>query len=139
MSVSVDDDEYGSVVSGGEGGDLSITKQSVNAGKAYRKLKIATWNFSGLCSEHKQKEVAEILNIDIVAGQETWEKEGKNIVVDGYKWSGKPCKGEIDPRGEGGVGVLVRECLVDEVEFVCTVKYKESVRMKVRGGRGREA
>ena len=33
---------------------------------------------------------------------------------------------------------MVRECLVDEVEFVST-KYEESVWMKVRGGRGREA
>ena len=54
---SVDDGEQSSFVSGGEGGDLSI--ESVSAGKAYRKLKVATWNFSGLCSEHKQREVAE--------------------------------------------------------------------------------
>ena len=40
-----------------------------------RKLKIATWNFAGLCSERKQKEISEVLNrvkVDIVAGQETW-------------------------------------------------------------------
>ena len=52
-----------------------------------RKLRIATWNFSGLCSEHKQKEVGELLlklNLDVVAGQESWEKEGKVIAVDGY-------------------------------------------------------
>ena len=88
-------------------------------------MKVSTWNFSGLCSEHKQKEVAEILsrlNIDIVAGQESWEREGKNIVVDGHKWFGKPRKDQSNPRGEGGVGYLVRECLVDEVEFVNTVK-----------------
>ena len=137
---SVDDGGHSSVVSGGDGGDLSI--ESVSAGKAYRKLKVATWNFSGLCSERKQKEVAETLsrlNIDIVAGQESWEREGKNIVVDGYKWFRKPRKDQSNPRGEGGVGFLVRECLVDEVEFVNTVKYEESVWMKVRGGRGREA
>ena len=34
---------------------------------------------------------------------------------------------------------MVRECLVDEVEFVSKVRYEESVWMKVRGGRGREA
>ena len=78
---SVDDGEQSSVVSGGEGGDLSI--ESVSAGKAYRKLKVVTWNFSGLCSECKQKEVAEILsrlNIDIVAGQESWEREGRILL-----------------------------------------------------------
>ena len=30
-------------------------------------------------------------------------------------------------RGEGGVGFLVRECLVDEVEFITDVHYEESV------------
>ena len=66
-------------------------------------------------------------------------KGGENIVVDDYKWFGKACKDQNNPRGEGGVGVLVRECLVEELEFVNTVKYEESVWMKVRGGRGREA
>ena len=95
-------------------------------------------NFSGLFSEHKQKEVAEILsrlNIAIVAEQESGEREGKNIVAEGYKWFGKPRKDQSNPRGEGGVGLLVRECLVDEVEFVST-KYEESVWMNVQGGRG---
>ena len=63
-------------------------------------------------------------------------KGGKNIVVDGYKWFGKPHKDQSNPRGEGGVGFLIRECLVDEVEFVSTVKYEESVWMKVRVGGG---
>ena len=34
---------------------------------------------------------------------------------------------------------MVRECLVDELEFVSKVRYEESVWMKVQGGRGREA
>ena len=54
---------------------------------------MGTWNFSGLCSECKQKEVGELLkvnNIDVVAGQELWEKEDSRINVDGYKWFGKP-------------------------------------------------
>ena len=41
--------------------------------------------------------------------------------------------------GEGGVGFLVREYLVNEVEFITNARYEESVWMKVRGGRGREA
>ena len=60
--------------------------KEVNGFKRERKLRIATWNFSGLCSEQKQKEVGELLkkvNLDIVAGQESWEKEGKVIAVDG--------------------------------------------------------
>ena len=64
---------------------------------------------------------------------------GEEFVVDGCKCFRKPRKDQSNPRGEGGVGFLVRECLVDEVECVSTVKYEESVWMKVRGGRGREA
>ena len=54
-----------------------------------RRLRIATWNFSGLGSERKQKEIGEVLNknsIDVVAGQESWEKEDTKIAVEGYKW-----------------------------------------------------
>ena len=46
--------------------------------KQERKLRLATWNFSGLCSDRKQKEIGELLakhNLDVVAGQESWEKE----------------------------------------------------------------
>ena len=42
-------------------------------------------------------------------------------------------------RGGGGVGFLVRECLVEEVEFISKVCYEESLWMKIRGGRGRDA
>ena len=41
--------------------------------KRERKLRVATWNFSGLCSDCKQKEVGELLakhNLDVVAGRE---------------------------------------------------------------------
>ena len=50
--------------------------------KRERRLRVATWNFSGLCSDRKQKEVGELLvkhNLDIVAGQESWEKEETRI------------------------------------------------------------
>ena len=102
-----------------------------------RRLRVTTWNFSGLCSEHKQKEVSEVLSRpDVIAGQESLEREEKTVAVEGCKmfW-----KASFSFRGEGGVGFLVRGCLVDEVEFVSNVRYEESVWMKVRGGRGREA
>ena len=41
------------------------------------------WNVSGLCSECKQKEIADLLacnSIDIVAVQEWWEKEDSKMV-----------------------------------------------------------
>ena len=123
--------------------DLNRVRENVLARKRLeRKLRVGTWNFSGLCSERKQKEVGELLqvnNIDVVAGQESWEKEDSRINVDGYKWFGKPRDVQNSRRWEGGVGFLVRDCLVNEVEFVGEVKYSESVWMKVRGERGRAA
>ena len=104
-----------------------------------RRLRVATCNFSGLGSERKQKEIGELLtknSIDVVAGQESWEREDTRIEVEGYKWFGKPRSNQNSRRGEGGVGFLVCECLVSEVEFITS---EESVWMKVRGGRGRSA
>ena len=76
-----------------------------------RRLRVATWNFSGLGSERKQKEIGELLtknSIDVVAGQESWEREDTRIEVEGYKWFGKPRSNQNSRRGEGGVGFLVR-------------------------------
>ena len=57
--------------------------------KRARRLRVTTWNFSGLCSDRKQKEVGELLakhNLDVVvAGQESWEKEETRIAVEDYK------------------------------------------------------
>ena len=110
--------------------------------KRERRLRVATWHFSGLCSDCNLKEIGELLakhNLDhVVAGQESWEKEETRIDVEGYKWFGKPRINQNSPRGEGGVVFLVRECLVNEVEFINTVKYEESVWMKLRSERGRE-
>ena len=53
---------------------------------------MATLNFSGLCSECKQKEVGKILvknSKDIVTGRESWEKDDTTLSVEGYKWFGK--------------------------------------------------
>ena len=72
-----------------------------------------TWNFSGLGSEHKQKEVGELLannNIDVVY---SWS----GILGKGEHWN-KCCRLEVvwESSREEGVGVLVCECLVGEVE-----------------------
>ena len=67
------------------------------------RLRVATWNSSGLGSERKQKEIGEVLDkncIDVVAGQESWEKEDTKIVVEGYKWFGKPHGNQNSQRGE---------------------------------------
>ena len=70
LSTDVDSDDIMSVNVGAVGGRV----QEVQGLKRERKLRIATWNFSGLCSERKQKEVGELLlklNLDVVAGQES--------------------------------------------------------------------
>ena len=61
-------------------------------------------------------------------------KEGEIIAVD--TWFGKPCSDQKSQMGEGGVGFLVCEYLVNEDT---DVRYEETVWMKVHGGRGREA
>ena len=91
---------------------------------------MGTWNFSGLCSECKQKGVGGLLRvnkIEIVAGQESWEKEDSRINVDGYKWFEKPRVVQSSQRGEFGVGFFVRDYLSNEVDFTSEVKYAESV------------
>ena len=61
--------------------DVNLVQRKVKAlggNKRERRLSVATWNFSGLGSECKQKEVGELLtknNLDVVAGQESWERE----------------------------------------------------------------
>ena len=111
------------------------------AGREARKVRVATWNFSGICSQRKQKEVAGVLkknNVDICAGQESWEKEESNIYVDGYKWFGNPRQGSSESRrGEGGVGFLVKECLASGVELIKDVSYEQSMWIKVKGENGR--
>ena len=102
--------------------------------------RVATWTFSGLGSERKQKGVEELLakiDIHVAARQESSEKEDTGIEVEGYKWFGKPCNNQTSQRGEGGIGFLVRECLVSDIEFITSVLYEESVWMKVQGERGR--
>ena len=77
-------------------------------------LKIATWNFAGLCSERKQKEISEVLNrvkVHIVAGQKMWEKKDKVVNVDAYKWFGNPCIDRNDlRRGRGWLFSLRVHC-----------------------------
>ena len=58
-------------------------------------------------------------------GIESWEREGSAIEVQGYKWLGKPRKIQNSKRGEVGVGFLIRECLLAEVEFITNINLEE--------------
>ena len=56
--------------------------------KRVRRLWEATWNFSELGGECKQKEIGELLpknNADVVTGQESWKREDTRLEVEGYK------------------------------------------------------
>ena len=113
--------------------DSVALKTKVLASKMHKQLRLGMWNVSGLCGEHKQKEIADLLacnSISIVAVQESWEKEDSKIDIDGYKWFGKPRTSQRSQRGEGGVGFLVHDCVVSEVEFIAVVAYEKSVWMK---------
>ena len=67
--------------------DSVALKTKVLASKMCKQLRLATWNISGLCSENKQKEIADLLacnSIDIVAVQESWEKEDSKMDISGF-------------------------------------------------------
>ena len=85
-----------------------------------RKLRVVTWNFSGLGRERRQEigELSRKNSIDVVAGQESLEREDTRIEVEGYKWFGKPRSYRNSCRWEGRVGFLVCECMVTEVKFI---------------------
>ena len=98
-----------------------------------------TWNFQGLCSVRKALEVGEVLSknhIDIIGGQECWELDtgSSKIHVHGYMLFRKPtCRESIKgKRGEGGVGLLVREYLIDDVTTMKGVKSNASMWLRVR-------
>ena len=106
-----------------------IQSQVRVAERGEREVRVATWNFSGLLEK---------TNLYVCVGQESWEKEESKISVDGYKWFRKPRQGSSESRrGEGGVGFLVKECLVSGVELIKDVNYEESMWIKVKGERGR--
>ena len=66
--------------------DSVALKTKVLASKMRKQLRLTAWNVSGLCSERKQKEIADLLacnSIDIVAVQESWEKEDSKMDISG--------------------------------------------------------
>ena len=115
---------------------VEVPQGGLQSRSAYHReygLRVGSWNFSGLCSQRKQKEVSEVLNklkLDIVAVQESWERKGSVIEVQGYKWLDKPRKIQNSKRGEGGVGFLIRECLLAEVEFITNINLEERPGLK---------
>ena len=124
---------------------VGVPQGGLQSRSAYHReygLRVESWNFSGLCSQCKQKEVSEVLiklMLDIVVAQESWERKGSVIEVQGYKWLGKTRKIQNSKRVEGGVVFLIRECLLTEVEFITNINLEESTWIKVRGGRGKES
>ena len=101
----------------------------------HRGLRIGTWNFQGLCSDRKALEIGEVLSknhIDIIGGQESWELDNSKIYVPGYKWFGKPRESIKGKRGEGGVGFLVGEPLLDDVVIMKNVKCSETIWLRIR-------
>ena len=64
---------------------VGVPQGGLQSRSAYHReygLQVGSWNLSGLCSQRKLKEVSEVLNklkLDIVAAQESWEREGSVI------------------------------------------------------------
>ena len=100
-----------------------------------RGLRIGTWNFQGFCSDRKALQIGEVLSknhIDILGGQESWELDNSKIYVPGYKWFGKPREGIKGKRGEGGVGFLVSELLMEDVTIIKNVKCNETIWLRIK-------
>ena len=54
----------------------------------------------------------------------------------GYKWFGKPRESIKGKRGEGGVGFLVSEPLLDDVTIIKKVKCNERIWLRIRIRKG---
>ena len=54
----------------------------------------------------------------------------------GYKWFGKPRESIKGKRGEGGVGFLVSEPLLDDVTIIKKVKCNETIWLRIRIRKG---
>ena len=72
----------------------------------------------------------------ILGGQESWELVDSNNYVPGYKWFGKPRKGIKGKRGEGVVGFLANEPLIDDVPIVKEGKCNETIWLRIRTKKG---
>ena len=58
--------------------DVTSKMKDFKQSKREKRLRLAIWNFSGLGSKRKQKEIKEVLVMDgryFLAGQESWERE----------------------------------------------------------------
>ena len=75
-------------------------------------------------------------HIDIVEAQETWELLDSRIYVPGYKWFGNPRKGIKGDQGVGGVGLLVRERLIDDGTIIKEVKCIETIWLRIKIKKG---
>ena len=105
----------------------------------HRGLRIGTWNFQGLCSGRKALEIGEVLyknHIDNIGGQESCELGNSKIYVPGFKWFGKPRESNKGKRGEGGVGFLLSEPLLDDITIIKNFKCNEIIWLILRFKRG---
>ena len=101
----------------------------------WRCLALGTWNVEGLTSARKQLEIGGVLREarqHIVAIQESHEGAASHIDVHGYRWFGSPRVG----RRKGGVGFLVLNALLPEVEVCTGTTHPESLWLSVAGHRG---
>ena len=101
----------------------------------WRCLALGTWNVEGLTSARKQLEIGGVLRQarqHIVAVQESHEAAASHIDVPGYRWFGSPRVG----RRKGGVGFLVLNALLPEVEVCTGATHLESLWLCVAGHRG---
>jgi len=72
------------------------------------------------------------LGLHIVGVQESHEDSRSVIQVPGFRWFGKPRQG----RSKGGMGFLVLEALISEIEIFSDDSHLESIWLRLKGNRG---
>ena len=76
-----------------------------------------------------RKSILDALDLDIIRLAETHLRRCKNIEFDGYTWFGNNRKDihRKAPKGSGGVGVLIRNCVLNQFNVYETNTLNEGI------------
>jgi len=92
---------------------IPLPKMGKNRGERKRTLTLAALNAHSLGAPGRLTEVEGLLKeskIDVLAVNETWQKQGEEYDIEGYRYVGKPRDQKRKSHG-GGVGFFIAEGL----------------------------
>ena len=97
-------------------------------------MTLGQWNINGF-SKHNietaniREAIIQAVNLDIICINETFLRDDQEISIQGYKWIGHN-RTQINPRamrGSGGVGILVKESVLETHEIFIIEKVHEDI------------